>query len=173
MNIYLSDIEEGKLKANEVQDILRGTWTVRIPNLRKIDIQDPITRKLQPPISYSDRLKKLASEQDATLYSFLTAGYIINPNQWGVYAILVLAAVMIFVYLNLLYPLKLHFHFNKRSTIFCTVIVSDFCFAASESYITFFAQLGKGVFWINYIFMLLYVVSVIILFLINRKIKVT
>lgn len=87
----------------------------------------------------------------------------------GVYAILVLAAIMIFVYLNLLYPLMVQFNFNKQFSIFCIVMVSVFCFAASESYITFFAQLGKDVGWINYIFMFLYFIFIIVLFFINKR----
>ena len=114
------------------------------------------------------RLKGIVSGAD-TLW---TAGFLIFPSEWGVYAILALAAIMIFVYLNLLYPLKMHSNFNKQSRIFCIIVVSVFSFASSESYITFFALLGKGVPWINYIFMSLYLASVIILFLINKKAKV-
>jgi hypothetical protein len=180
LNIYLSDKEDEKFERNEFQDLLQGTWTVRIPNLSKIDIQDPVTRKLkQKPTNpiikarYGDYIDVLVRTNliSSTTAPLFIAGFLIDPGQWGVYAILVLAAVMIFVYLNLLYPLRVHFNFNKQLSIFCIVMVSVFCFAASECYITFFAQLGKDVAWINYIFMFLYLVSIIILFLVNKKIK--
>lgn len=177
LEVYLSDTKEGELEADEVHDELRGTWTVRIPTLSKIDIKDPFTRKVKSkkPIKKFDNMDiiKMALEGLVSGVDTLwTAGFLILPSEWGVYAILSLAAIMIFVYLNLLYSLKVHSDFNKQSRIFCIIMVSVFSFVASESYITFFALLGKGVPWINYIFMFLYLASIIILFLINKKAKV-
>jgi len=117
LEIYLSDTEKGKSKSDELQ----GTWTVRIPNLSRIDIDDPVTRKSKPkkPIPKLDPenlVKSLLEEYyidrfGAGMKTLLRAGFVIQPYEWGVYAIVALAAIMIFVYLSLLYPLKVHFNF--------------------------------------------------------------
>ena len=177
LELYLSDTEGGESKTDEDRDELQGAWTVRIPNLSKIDIKDPFNRKLKSkkPIKKTDPMdyiKIFLGRSGSGMATLWTAGFLIIPSFWGVYAILALAAIMIFVYLNLIYPLKVYSKFNKQSCIFCIIVVSAFSFAASESYITFFALLGEGVPWINYIFMFLYVVSIIILFLINNKILI-
>jgi len=178
LEVYLSDTKEGESATDEGGDELRGTWSVRIPNLSKIDIDDPFTRKLkrkkdieEPELVYMNIIKRELKRIVPGVDTLWTAGFLISPLAWGVYAILALAALMIFIYLNLLYPLKGYSNLRRQSRIFCIITVSVFSFAASESYITFFALLGKDVLWPNYIFMFLYLGSVIILFLINKKAK--
>ncbi len=141
LEIYLSDTEKGELDKDEVSKKLQGTWAVRIPNLSKIDIDDPVTRKSKPkkpttkldPISHMrENLEQLYIARFGSGFATLfKAGFLIMPNEWGVYAIIALAAIMIFVYLSLLYPLKVHFNFNKKSSIFSIIGVSVFSFAAS------------------------------------------
>lgn len=182
LEIYLFDTEMVEPKTFEVRKELQGSWTVRIPNLNKIDIKDPYSRKLEPkePTTKLERhnmLKELFEKMyierfGSGLTTLFKAGFIVMPYKWGVYAILALAAIMIFVYLNLLYPLKAHFNLGKQSSIFFIIGVSVFSFAASETYITFFTSFGKNVPLINYIFMFLYVASIIILLKINGKITI-
>ncbi|MCD4692668.1 MAG: hypothetical protein K8R79_07135 [Calditrichales bacterium] len=180
LEIYLSDIEKG-IEKDEVSKKLQATWTVKIPNLSKIDLDDPVTRKLKPKkptpkLDPKNLLKSLLEEYyilrfGAGITTLFRAGFLIQPYEWGVYAIIALAAIMIFVYLSLLYPLKEHFNFSKQSSIFSIIGVSVFSFAASETYITFFVALGINVALINYIFMFLYVASIIILFWLNGRVK--
>ena len=141
-----------------------------------IDIQDPFTRKLKPkkPIKkfdYMDIVKMAFKDAGSSMATLWTAGFLILPSEWGVYAILALSIIMMYVYLNLLYPLIVHYDFNKQLRIVCIISVSVISFAASESYITFFALLGQDVAWLNYVFMILYIASIIILFLINKNAK--
>ena len=177
LEVYLSDTEEKNHDKDSVRKEFRGTWTVRIPNLKKIDIQDPFTPKskhIKPNVfdTMIGLLKASYGESGKYMVTLWTAGFLIVPSMWGVYAILALAAIMIFVYLNLLYPLKVHYNLNKQWCIIWIIIVSVFSFVASESYITFFASLGKYVVWLNYIFIFLYLASIIILFWLNKKVKV-
>ena len=178
LEVYLTDTREGDPGTDAVQRDLGGIWTVRIPNLSKIDIKDPLS-------SWKDKTTARKSEKHDAMYylkvmlegiagadTLWKAGFLNLPTKWGVYAILALAGVMIFVFLNLLYPLLMHSNLNEQSRIVGIIVVSVFSFTSSECYITFFALLGKGVPWINYVFMFLYLLSVIILLWMNRKRKV-
>lgn len=91
LNIYLSDNKDEKFEMNEVQNVLQGTWTVRIPNLSKIDIQDPVTRKLKQkptnPIKfrYGDFIDNLVRTNliSSTTAPLFIAGFLIDPSRWG------------------------------------------------------------------------------------------
>jgi len=136
-----------------------GSWSVRIANLNKPDIEYQAASNVRT---------RIINKNDPLLAA---TGVLILPSKWGVYAIISLAAIMIYLYLSFLYPFYILHDINKLQYKISIIIVSIFSFMASESFISFFALFGKGVNWVNYIFIILYVVSIIILFWIKPKIK--
>jgi hypothetical protein len=177
LEIYLSRIEGDAAKPNRQMDQLRGTWTVRIPNLPKIDFKNPFSpsdKTKQPPKTPDTKrlLKTIFRDSGGGVETLWTAGFLFFANEWGVYVICALSVLMMYVYLTFFYSIGAQTHYTKHVAIFWIILICVFSFAASESYVTFFALLGKGVPALNYVFMSLYVVSIIALILKNKATKI-
>lgn len=158
---------------------LEGTWSVRIANLKNIDFNMPLNRKDSkdtPKKSYielmNDALGEYIKEINPDTYVLWKAGFYISPFAWGVWVILFIYSFIFFIYLKILWNLKIYDHLNKIQNIISLILLSVFCYAVADSFMTYFILLGRNVGIVNYFFIMLYVISIIYLkYFINRKSK--
>jgi len=143
--------------------------------LKKIDLKDPLgiyksqkerdkdRKKMMEEMIEDKKIRSYSwlSKEDKTL---LIAGFFHSPNSWGVYAIIVLAGLIIYVFMYLIFSLKNFRNIGILKLILAITGISIFSFASAESYVTFIALGGHGTFWLNYVFIATHIIAVAFLF---------
>ena len=166
LEVFFNDKKNEELDYFKTQKAVKANWSVRIPNLHKIDIDDPSRSKNK--VKSKDKIDRWYLVKTAfTGYdgaeTLWTAGFLILPNMWGVYAILALAAILIAVYLNFFITFKMIEKLSNWKKITTIVLISLFSFTVSESFLNIVIMIGKNVAHINYFFVILYILSIFIL----------
>ena len=160
VDVYLADLEGKDIDPFSVRREIKGLWSVRVPNLKKIDLKDPLGIYKSQKEKDKDR-KKMMEEiiKDKNIRSYpwlpqetktlLIAGFFHDPKSWGVYAIIFLAGLIIYVFMYLIFSLKHFRNIGNLKLILAITGISIFSFASAESYVSFIALGGHGVFWLN------------------------